>query len=59
MHEGEQEKEDEGDYYYWYDYGYSIKRSLYIDDVLYTLSDNMVKMNSLEDLSEINSLNLN
>jgi len=44
---------------YWYgDYGYSIKRTLFIDDVLYTISDNMVKMNSLEDLSEINSIDL-
>jgi uncharacterized secreted protein with C-terminal beta-propeller domain len=45
-------------YYYSWDYGYSIKRTLYIGDVLYTISDNMVKMNSLEDLSEINSLEL-
>ncbi|RLI64521.1 MAG: hypothetical protein DRO67_04020 [Candidatus Asgardarchaeum californiense] len=61
-HESEEENEnEEDDYYsyYRYDYRYSIKRSLYIDDVLYTISDNMVKMNSLEDLSEINSLNLN
>jgi uncharacterized secreted protein with C-terminal beta-propeller domain len=37
---------------------YSIKRSLYIDDVLYTISDSKIKMNSLLDLSEINQLNL-
>jgi len=50
---------DNGDYdIYWYDYGFSIKRSLYIDDVLYTISDNMVKMNDLGDLSQINSLEL-
>lgn len=35
-----------------------VHRSLYIDDVLYTLSDGMVKMNSLDDLNELNSLNL-
>jgi uncharacterized secreted protein with C-terminal beta-propeller domain len=30
---------------------YWVKRALYIDDVLYTVSDKMVKMNSLVDLS--------
>jgi len=45
-------------YTYYYDYGNSIKRTLYIEDVLYTLSDNMLKMNNLDDLSEINSINL-
>lgn len=46
--------------YYWY-WGYSntdITRSLYIGDVLYTISDSMVKMNALGDLSEINSISL-
>lgn len=33
-----------------------IHRSLYIDDILYTISDSMVKMNSLQDLSELNSV---
>ena len=33
-------------------------RSLYIEDVLYTISNDMVKMNSLDDLSEINTLEL-
>ena len=44
----------------WYGYwgSSSIRRSLYIDDVLYTISDNMVKMNNLETLSEINSIEL-
>ena len=43
-------------------YGYwdssSISRSLYIDDILYTISNNKIKMNSLETLSEINSIKL-
>jgi uncharacterized secreted protein with C-terminal beta-propeller domain len=43
-------------------YGYwgssSISRSLYIDDVLYTISNNMIKMNNLETLIEINSIKL-
>jgi uncharacterized secreted protein with C-terminal beta-propeller domain len=42
-------------------YGYysgacSIERSLYIDDVLYTISDAKVKMNDLENLGEINEV---
>jgi len=40
------------------DHGYWIKRSLYIEDVLYTLSDRMVKMNNLEDISEIGQIPL-
>ncbi len=43
---------------YYYDDGNSIQRTLYIDNVLYTISKNMVKMNSLDDLSEINSVTL-
>jgi len=46
------------DYYYYYDEGNSIQRTLYIDNVLYTISNNLVKMNSLDDLSEINSVQL-
>ncbi len=43
----------------WYDqYQYEIRRSLYMDDVLYTLSNRMLKMNSLVNLEEINSLDL-
>jgi uncharacterized secreted protein with C-terminal beta-propeller domain len=51
-------KEEQQDDYYNYDYGYSIKRTLFIENVLYTFSDNMVKMNSLDDLCEINSVML-
>lgn len=41
----------------YYFYGeYSIERSLYIDDVLYTVSQKKIKLNSLEDLSEIKEL---
>jgi len=46
--------------YYWY-WGYSntdITRTLYINNILYTISGEMVKMNSLDDLSEINSVNI-
>jgi uncharacterized secreted protein with C-terminal beta-propeller domain len=41
-----------------YDDSTSIKRSLYIENVLYTISDGMVKMNDLSNLSEINSIEL-
>lgn len=37
---------------------YWVKRSLYIEDVLYTISDKEIKMNSLEDLSLINEISL-
>jgi inhibitor of cysteine peptidase len=46
--------------YYWY-WGFSstdITRTLFIGDVLYTVSDSMVKMNNLQDLSEISSISL-
>lgn len=43
---------------YRYDYASRIRRSLYIDDVLYTLSEKMLKMNSLIDIAEINKINL-
>lgn len=44
--------------WYWGSSSSDVTRSLYIEDVLYTISDNMVKMNSLEDLSEISSITL-
>jgi uncharacterized secreted protein with C-terminal beta-propeller domain len=34
----------------------SIQRSLYIDNILYTISQKMIKLNSLDDLSEIKKL---
>lgn len=40
-----------------YDYGYG-SRSFYIDDILYTVSSNLIKMNNVEDLHEINQLKL-
>ena len=44
--------------YYPYSTDYSVKRSLYIGDVLYTISDKLVKMNNLDDLSDINEVAL-
>jgi inhibitor of cysteine peptidase len=43
---------------YYYHSAYSVKRSLYIDNILYTISELKIKMNSLADLSEIGEINL-
>lgn len=48
---------DTGDYYY--TYGTQGSRSLYIGDVLYTVTlNNMIKMNNLQTLEEINQLEI-
>ena len=47
----------EQDYYYFRS-SFSVTRSLYIDDVLYTISDAKIKMNSLENLDYINEVEL-
>ena len=44
-------------YYYNY-YLYSVQRSLYIENVLYTISSMKVKMNNLETLAEITTIDL-
>jgi uncharacterized secreted protein with C-terminal beta-propeller domain len=51
---------DENTQPWWYwDYSpNSVKRSLYIENVLYTISDGMIKMNDLADLHAINSIEL-
>jgi len=41
---------------YWFNSEYSVERSLYIGDYLYTISGRMVKINNLADLKEINSI---
>lgn len=46
-------KEDELKRGYYFGDEYSVKRALFIDGVLYTLSDSMLKANSLADLSEL------
>jgi inhibitor of cysteine peptidase len=43
---------------YYFGSDYSVQRSLYIDNVLYTISRMKVKMNSLETLAEINTVEL-
>jgi uncharacterized secreted protein with C-terminal beta-propeller domain len=42
----------------WYNSGFFVTRALYIGSVLYTISNNMVKVNSLSDLTELNSVSL-
>ena len=44
--------------YYYPNYGSEITRSLYIDNVLYTISSKYVKANSLDNLQEITKLKL-
>jgi len=46
-----------GGYYYYYS-GYTVQRTLYIDNVLYTISAMKVKMNNLETLAEINEIDI-
>jgi uncharacterized secreted protein with C-terminal beta-propeller domain len=41
-----------------YDYEYEIRRALYIDDILYTVSNKKIKMNNLDDLEEVNQLEI-
>ena len=57
-HMSEEEKQVSETWWYWYDSSSYIKRSLYISNILYTISDKMVKMNNLYDLSEVNSIDL-
>jgi len=47
----------EKDYRYFYS-SFSVERSLYIDNVLYTISEAKIKMNSLENLDYINEVQL-
>ena len=57
-HISEEDKIEQQKWWYWRESSSYISRSLYIDDVLYTISNKMVKMNSLDDLREINSVTL-
>jgi len=53
------DEKDEIQYQYGYNYyDTTVKRSLYIDDVLYTLSNKYLKMNNLDDLELVKNLRL-
>ncbi len=41
-----------------YDYEYQIQRSLYMDDILYTVSQKKIKANELNDLEEVGKVEL-
>ncbi|MEM3041043.1 MAG: beta-propeller domain-containing protein [Nitrososphaerota archaeon] len=43
---------------YYFSSEYSVQRALYIDDVLYTISNKKIKMNDLATLQEINEIEL-
>ncbi len=43
---------------YYYSSPYSVKRTLYMDNVLYTVSGKMIKMNNLDSMGEINRIEL-
>lgn len=55
-HMSEEEKQNNEYWWYWYQSNSYIHRSLYIGNTLYTISDKMVKMNNLDDLSGIDSI---
>ena len=42
----------------WNNSSFFVTRALYIGSVLYTISNNTVKMNSLSDLTELNTVSL-
>jgi len=59
MHREHEESTQGNEYYYWYGWSpYYVERSLFINDLLYTISDKLIKMNDLGDLNEINSIKL-
>jgi uncharacterized secreted protein with C-terminal beta-propeller domain len=55
-HISDDEYKKAGDY--WYDGSKSVERILYINDMLYTLSQGMIKANSMSNLKEISSVTL-
>ena len=57
-HADDDEKLEYENWWYWGQASSYITRSLYIENILYTISNKMVKMNSLVDLAEINSVEL-
>jgi inhibitor of cysteine peptidase len=53
-HENKAESSD----WYWYNYEKAVRRSLFMDDVLYTVSMQRIKANSLTDMDEIKEIKL-
>ncbi|RME31955.1 hypothetical protein D6789_01090, partial [Candidatus Woesearchaeota archaeon] len=46
------------DEYYWWQSPWSVRRSLWMDDVLYTVSQSKVKINDFDTLKELNTVRL-
>ncbi len=57
-HEDNEKSSNRYRYYDYYSSFSQIKRSLFIEDTLYTISDSMIKMNDLRDLDELNTIAL-
>ena len=57
-HMDEEEFQENEQYWYRWSSPSYIHRSLYIGDILFTISDKMIKINNLEDLNEIKSVEL-
>ncbi len=57
-HQNQEQQTSNSEYWYWGSSNTDITRTLYIGNVLYTISGSMVKMNDLTDLSELNSIAL-
>lgn len=49
---------ESNDTYKFYDYRYQIERSLFMDNALYTVSPSMIKVNDLDNLTEISKIDL-
>lgn len=43
---------------YYFESSYSVKRAVYIENVLYTISDKLIKLNDLDTLSELHQIDL-
>jgi uncharacterized secreted protein with C-terminal beta-propeller domain len=57
-HEDDSAEGDNPSEYYMDYYDYNVKRSLYIEDGLYTISNDMIKINGLADLSDIKDISI-
>jgi len=57
-HLSDEEKQNNENWWYWGEANSYITRSLYIENILYTISNKMVKMNNLDNLSEITTVEL-
>jgi len=52
------ESANKSDEYYYPEWQNTIRRSLYMDNILYTISNKMIKMNNLDNIEEINKIEL-